>query len=84
MVAPRSALDRAGAKTTIVSPVDQQVRGWNFTEWGDRFRVDLPTEHRVDEEAVVDGNLVSSPKPDDIPAFNNAMIEVFSRAPVRA
>jgi protease I len=34
----------------------------------------------VDEEAVVDGDLVSSRKPDDIPAFNRAMIEVFGRA----
>jgi protease I len=33
----------------------------------------------VDQEAVVDGNLVSSRKPDDIPAFNKAMIDVFSR-----
>jgi protease I len=32
----------------------------------------------VDEEAVVDGNLVSSRNPDDIPAFNRAAIELFS------
>jgi protease I len=34
----------------------------------------------VDQEAVVDGNLVSSRKPDDIPAFNREMIGLFSRA----
>jgi deglycase len=34
----------------------------------------------VDQEAVTDGNLVSARKPDDIPAFNRAMIELFSRA----
>jgi len=34
----------------------------------------------VDQEAVVDGNLVSSRKPDDIPAFNRAMLELFSHA----
>ena len=34
----------------------------------------------VDEAAVVDGNLVSSRKPDDIPHFNQAMIGLFSRA----
>jgi protease I len=34
----------------------------------------------VDEEAVVDGNLVTARKPDDIPAFNRAMIELFSQA----
>jgi protease I len=34
----------------------------------------------VDQEAVVDGNLVSSRKPDDIPAFNKAMLDLFSHA----
>ena len=32
----------------------------------------------MDEEAVVDGNLVSSRKPDDLPAFNRKMIEEFA------
>jgi protease I len=31
-----------------------------------------------DREVVRDGNLVTSRKPDDIPAFNQAMIEVFA------
>lgn len=31
----------------------------------------------VDQEVVTDGNWVSSRKPDDIPAFNQAMIELF-------
>jgi protease I len=34
----------------------------------------------VDQEAVVDGNLVSARNPDDIPAFNRAMIDLISRA----
>jgi protease I len=33
----------------------------------------------VDEEVVVHWNLVSSRKPQDIPAFNREMIELFSR-----
>jgi protease I len=36
----------------------------------------------VDREVVDDKNLVTSRKPDDIPAFNKAMIELFSRATV--
>jgi protease I len=32
----------------------------------------------VDQEVVTDGNIVSSRKPDDIPAFNRGMIELFS------
>jgi protease I len=34
----------------------------------------------MDKEAVTDGNLVSARKPDDIPAFNRAMIELFGHA----
>jgi protease I len=32
----------------------------------------------VDSEALIDGNLVTARKPDDLPAFNRAMIELFS------
>ena len=32
----------------------------------------------VDEEVVADNGLVSSRKPDDIPAFNKKMIEEFA------
>jgi protease I len=38
----------------------------------------------VDEEVVVDGNLVTSRKPDDIPALNEKLLELFERAPVGA
>jgi protease I len=34
----------------------------------------------VDHEVVVDGNLVSSRKPDDLPAFNCEMLALFGRA----
>ncbi len=37
-----------------------------------------------DAEVVVDGNLVSSRKPDDLPAFMRALIEVAAHAPVAA
>lgn len=33
----------------------------------------------VDQEVVVDGRLVTSRKPDDIPAFNQKMIELFEQ-----
>jgi protease I len=32
----------------------------------------------VDEEVVVDGKLITSRKPDDIPAFNRAIIEALT------
>ncbi|HTZ46453.1 MAG TPA: type 1 glutamine amidotransferase domain-containing protein [Verrucomicrobiae bacterium] len=34
----------------------------------------------IDREAVIDGKLVSARKPDDIPSFNRAMLEVFGNA----
>jgi protease I len=33
----------------------------------------------IDEQVVVDGNLVSSRKPDDIPAFNREVIALFAK-----
>jgi len=32
----------------------------------------------VDEEVVIDGNLITSRQPDDIPAFNNALISMMT------
>jgi protease I len=37
----------------------------------------------VDEEVVVDRGVVTSRKPDDIPAFNKKMIELFAASPAR-
>jgi len=38
----------------------------------------------LDQEVVTDANLVTSRKPDDIPAFNKAMVELFARQEVGA
>lgn len=155
---PQKALEEAGAETQIVSPKSPTIRAWNFTDWGDEFRVgvaldrtapeyfdalhlpggvmnpdnlrmqpkavefvkaffdagkpvavichgpwtiieagaargrriaswpSLKTDLRnagaewMDQEVVVDENLVSSRKPDDLPAFNREMLKLFSRA----
>jgi protease I len=61
------------------------VRGKRITSWPT-----LETDIRnaggdwVNEEVVVDGTLVTSRKPDDIPAFNREMLRLFSgeRVPV--
>ncbi len=54
------------------------VRGRKMTSWP-AIKVDMRNAGArwVDEEVVVDNGLVSSRKPDDIPAFNNKMIEEF-------
>lgn len=41
MTAPREALDQEGAKTVLVSPEDKEVRGWEKTDWGKKFTVDV-------------------------------------------
>jgi protease I len=156
LTGPKQALELAGAATKIVSPAKGQVKGWNHTEWGDQFPVDLPLEQArpddfdalllpggvmnpdklrankqavqfvkafvdsgkpiaaichgpwtlieagavrgrkmtsyasiqtdlknaganwVDQEVVSDQGIVTSRKPDDIPAFNLKMIEEFA------
>lgn len=154
---PREVLNQQGATTHLVSPQKDSVKGWNHTEWGETFEVDVPLENArpeyydalllpggvlnpdslrqnkravefvkaffdagkpvaaichgpqmlidaevvkgrtltsypslrkdlenagatwVDEEVVVNDRLVTSRKPDDIPAFSRAMVEEFSQ-----
>ena len=55
------------------------VRGRRLTSWPS-LRTDLSNAGAewVDEEVVVDGNLVTSRKPDDLPAFNDALVQLFA------
>jgi protease I len=155
MTEPRKALEEAGAGTDLVSPEQGRVRAWNFTEWGESFKVDVPLSQAtpddydaillpggvmnpdtlrqntqavdfvrsfvdsgkpiasichgpwtlieanavrgrkmtsypsiktdmknaganwVDQEVCTDDGIVTSRRPDDIPAFNRKMIEEF-------
>jgi len=54
------------------------VRGVTMTSWPS-LKTDLTNAgaNWVDQEVVVDRGIVSSRKPDDIPAFNRKMIEEF-------
>ena len=55
------------------------VKGRTVTSWPS-LRTDIQNAGGkwVDEEVVVDGNLISSRKPDDLPAFTEAMVEAFA------
>jgi protease I len=57
----------------------QAVNGKKMTSWPS-LRTDLTNAGAqwVDEEVVTDNGLVTSRKPDDIPAFNKKMIEEFA------
>ena len=58
------------------------VRGRRMTSWPS-LQTDLRNAgaHWVDEEVVVDGNLITSRKPDDLDAFDAAIVEEFARQP---
>ncbi|WP_295543129.1 type 1 glutamine amidotransferase domain-containing protein [uncultured Pseudacidovorax sp.] len=162
MTEPRKALDQAGAKTQIVSPMKGQVQGWNHHDKADKFPVDVDLDGAkpedfdalllpggvvnpdalrlepkaialikafvdagkpiaaichgpwtlidagavkgkqmtswpslkndlsnagarwVDQEAVVDGQLLTSRNPKDIPAFNREMVKLFTAAVAHA
>jgi len=57
------------------------VSGRTLTSWPS-LRTDFRNAGAqwVDEEVVVDGTLVTSRKPDDLPAFNAAVLEQVGRA----
>lgn len=156
MTDPKKALEQAGANVDIISAEKDKVKGWQHTQWGDEFTIDVPLKkakasdydalllpggvmnpdrlrttpeaidfikeifkagkpiaaichgswplinagvangHKltswpsikidlknagaewVDEVVVTDKKLVTSRKPDDIPAFNEAMIRLFA------
>lgn len=154
---PKKALEEAGAKTQVVSPMENKIKGWNMKDWGNEVKVDVPLKSAkpdqydalllpggvmnpdklrmdpdavrfvksffeankpvaaichgpwmlvetnevrgrtvtswpslktdiknaggtwVDKEVVVSNGVVTSRKPDDIPAFNREMIELFAK-----
>lgn len=57
------------------------VEGRTMTSWPS-IRTDLKNAgaNVVDKEVVVDGNIVTSRKPDDIPAFTEAFIKLLETA----
>lgn len=60
------------------------ARGHRMTSWPS-LKTDLKNAGAewVDEEVVVDKNLVTSRKPDDIPAFNREVLKLFAHAQAR-
>jgi protease I len=58
------------------------LRGRTATGWAS-IRTDLKNAgaNVVDEAAVIDGNIVTSRKPDDVEAFTNALIDLIENAP---
>jgi protease I len=57
------------------------VRGRTVTSWPS-IRTDLRNAgaHVIDQEVAIDGNIVTSRKPEDIPAFTEAVIMLYEKA----
>ena len=157
LIKPKEALEEAGARTQVVSPAENKIKGWEKKDWGKEVPVDVPlksanpvhydalllpggvmnpdrlrmipeavnfVKHFIDsrkpvaaichgpwmlveagavrgrtvtswpslktdirnaggtwedKEVIVSNGVVTSRKPDDIPAFNREMIELFSK-----
>ena len=158
LIKPKKALEEAGARTQVVSPKDDKIKGWEKQDWGEGVKVDVPLKSAdpskydalllpggvqnpdklrmipeavefvqhfvkqgkpiaaichgpwmlvetgavrgrtvtswpslktdiqnaggswIDEPVILSNGVVTSRKPDDIPAFNKKMIELFSKA----
>jgi protease I len=63
----------------------EAVRGRKLTSWH-TIQDDIRNAggNWVDQEVVVDGNLVTSRGPKDLPAFNREMVALFAHAPIGA
>ena len=61
------------------------IKGRRLTAW-QTIQDDLRRmgENVVDEEVVVDGNLVTSRKPDDLDAFTRESVTLLARVPASA
>lgn len=62
------------------------LKGRTVTSWpGIRRDLERAGAHWRDDEVVVDGNLITSRKPDDVPAFSRALMSVIaSRRPANS
>ncbi|NBC17270.1 MAG: protease, partial [Bacteroidetes bacterium] len=81
LTSPREALEDAGATVHLIAPHDGTIRGWNHTDWGDTFDVDvpLPKARPEDYDALVLPGGVLNPDQlrinDDAVAFARSFFE---------
>ncbi len=82
LVAPRKALDDAGAKTTLIAPKSGTIKAWQHDHWGTELKVDLALDQAKQEnfDALMIPGGVMSP---DILRQNKAAVD-FVKAFFRA
>ncbi len=47
---PKLELEKAGAKTFVVSPKSGSIKAWNHTNWGESIQVDMTLDHANPDE----------------------------------
>lgn len=50
LTSPKEALEREGAKVSVVSPQKGRVKAWNTTKWGIKVKVDVPLANAKAED----------------------------------
>ena len=50
LTGPKEALEKAGAQVDIVSPQDGEIKGWDETDWGKSFPVDVTLDQSSAED----------------------------------
>ena len=50
LFSPLEALQDANADVKIVSPEKDQIKGWKYTDWGKKIKVDVPLEEARPED----------------------------------
>ena len=76
---PWKAVSDAGHQPVLLSPNAGEVQTFDHLSASERFPVDLRNAGAtwVDQEVVTDGNLTTRRKPDDLPAFNEALLKAI-------
>lgn len=73
MTEPRKALDEAGARTTLISPLDGPVQAMNHDDPGERFKIDVKLDSARPEDydaLMLPGGVAN---PDRLRTNRNAM-----------
>src|SRR5579862_6532710 len=85
---PKKALEKAGAETHIVSPMEDEVKGWDGDDWGETVKVDVPLgdARAKDYDALLlPGGVMNPDKLRTIPEVVEFVKEFFTaRKPVAA
>ncbi|HEX9046017.1 MAG TPA: type 1 glutamine amidotransferase domain-containing protein, partial [Verrucomicrobiae bacterium] len=55
LLSPMEALKDANADVTVIAPHDDKIKGWKYTDWGKKVKVDLPLNeaHPEDFDALM-------------------------------